>query len=199
MLILNAPGFFSMFWGLIKKFVDPRTAQRIQVFSSREKGLAALRKLVAVEEIPVDYGGTNKSVKQAFMEEAADPLLKRQDIELVHVNRKGKTSATMEWKLTEDEYLQIGVYTRSVSAATVTVEFNGDVYATGTAAAAAASNIGSDGLVALPKCNVIVQSLQGPGTVRVGLSDLDNADKKVNGNRTSRGYFLLVCDVRQQD
>jgi hypothetical protein len=69
MLILNAPGFFSMFWGLIKKFVDPRTAQRIQVFSSREKGLAAPRKLVAVEEIPVDNGGTNKSVKQAFMEE----------------------------------------------------------------------------------------------------------------------------------
>jgi hypothetical protein len=209
MLIINAPGFFSLFWGLIKKFIDPRTAQRIQVFSNTEKGLAALRQLVPVEEIPVDYGGTFKSVRQAFLEEAADPLLKKQDIELLQVKRKGKTSAKTEWTLEANEYMEIRVYTRSVSTATVTVEFNGDVYAQQTAkckwencsssggGGGTPTNGGSTSGSAtpFPKCNVIVEALHGPGTVRVDILDLDNADKKV-GAAASRGYFLLVCDIK---
>jgi hypothetical protein len=61
---------------IIRKFIDPRTAQRIQVFSGGgDKGLRALHKMVDKSQIPVDYGGTNKLMKQSFTEEAADPTL----------------------------------------------------------------------------------------------------------------------------
>ena len=198
MLIINAPGFFSIFWGLIKKFIDPRTAQRIQVFSNTEKGMAALRKLVDNEEIPIDYGGGNKSIKQAFMEEAADPLLKRQEIELLQVKRKGKGEMSKDLMLAQDEYMEVRVYTRSVSSANVMVEFNGDMCATARASCswyASADSTGSASRTPLPNCTVVIEELHGPGSVKIKIEDLDDADKKSNSG-SSRGYFLLVCDIK---
>lgn len=218
MLIINAPTFFSMFWGVLKKFIDPRTAQRIQVFSNSAKGLAALRKLVDETEIPVDYGGTNKSIKQAFVQEASDPLLKRQEIELVYVKKKGKVSFPKEIALNASEYLQIRVYTRSVSSAKVAVCVDGTTYAevkamclwscgssnqngntsTDTSVNTSftdCSNAAST--VPLPHCTLVTSDLQGPGTVTIQVEDLDttgiSSDKK---GRLPRGYFLVVCDVR---
>lgn len=198
MLIINAPGFFSMFWGLIKKFIDPRTAQRIQVFSNTEKAMAALRKLIDEQEIPVDYGGGNKSIKQAFMDEAADPLLKKQEIELLHIKRKGKGESTKPLTLEKDEIMEIRVYTRSVSTAKIMVELNGNSYATATSRCswyAAADSTGSTDRTPLPNCTVVVEELHGPGSVKVKMEDLDDADKKSHSG-SSRGYFLLVCDIK---
>jgi hypothetical protein len=197
MLIINAPGFFSMFWGLLKKFIDPRTAQRIQVFSNSAKGLAALRKLVEEKEIPVDYGGTNKSLKDAFVEEASDPLLKRQDIELVYVKRRGVVSLPNDISLNPDECMEIRVYTRSSSSANVTVTFGGKFYTQvqakngGSGATEAAAGV-------LPNCTLIVGNLLGPGRVSIQVEDLDDGSSDKKG-RLSRGYFLVVCDVRVKE
>lgn len=199
MLIINAPGFFSMFWGLIKKFIDPRTAQRIQVFSNEEKGLAALRKLVDEEEIPVDYGGKNKSVKQAFMDEAADPALKKQEIELLQVKRKGTASLTSSLALSAGEYMEIRVYTRSVSAAEITVEFNGDIYATVPVMccwSTSSDPAGGTTSTPLPNSVEVVDKLLGPGTVNIVAKDLDNVDKNKSSAGASRGFFLVVCNIK---
>ena len=40
MIVLNAPGFFSFSWTVIRKFLDPRTAAKIKIFSDEKKGKA---------------------------------------------------------------------------------------------------------------------------------------------------------------
>ena len=104
MLIINAPSFFSMVWGIIKKFIDPQTAKRIKLLSGKEASLKALRELVDIDEIPKDYGGNNKTFEQAFLDEANDPYLVRSEVELLHVKRKGKASTKKEFTVNKDEY-----------------------------------------------------------------------------------------------
>jgi hypothetical protein len=197
MLIINAPTFFSIAWDLIKKFIDPRTAQRIRMFSNSAKGLAALRELVEEKEIPVDYGGTNKSLKEAFVEEASDPLLKRQDIELVYVKRRGIVSLPNDISLNPDECMEIRVYTRSSTSANVTVTISGTLC---TQVRAKNGGPGSTDAAAdlLPHCTLIVGNLLGPGSVSIQVEDLDDGSSDKKG-RLSRGYFLVVCDVRAKE
>jgi len=187
-----------MFWGIIKKFIDPRTAQRIQVFSNTEKGLEALRKWIDIENIPEDYGGKNKSIKQAFLDESGDPHLKRQEIEVLHVTRKGTAMAKNELTVGKDEFIEIRVYTRSVSAVEITVRFNGETYATAHAKCGwgtSSDSAGGTTSTPLPNCTVVVDKLVGPGTVQVMAQDLDDVDKKAS-NGASKGYFLLACDIK---
>lgn len=191
MLILNAPGFFSFSWTIIKKFLDARTAARIQVFSSEEKGLQALRALIGSAQIPRDYGGGNISIQQAFAKQAADPSLLRQEVELVHV-KKGKTTLSKHtWKLQQGEVMTINVYTRSVSGACVIAYLNGQALAT--AEAVCSLNDEDDEAVPLPIC-VRLANIKHPGMVSMEVQDLDNAPRHHRG--MSRGYFLIVGDVK---
>ena len=90
--------------------------------------------MVDKSQIPVDYGGTNKSMKESFTEEAADPTLLWQEIELVHAKKKniGTTHQTCweTWELLKGEYMTIQVYTWSVSSAAITVRVNGAIFKT---------------------------------------------------------------------
>eukprot|EP00980_Cylindrotheca_fusiformis_P021916 scaffold8747_cov96-Cylindrotheca_fusiformis.AAC.11 len=190
MLILNAPGFFSFSWTVIKKFLDARTAARIQVFSSEEKGLQALRALIGSEEIPQDYGGQNISIQQAFAKQASDPSLVRQDVQLVHVKKGKKQMARNTWKLQGGEVMTINVYTRSVSGACVIAYVNNQVLAT----AEAACTFNRDGKP-LPNC-VRLANINFAGNVTLEVQDLDNASRAHSGQ--TRGYFLIVGDVKQE-
>jgi hypothetical protein len=191
MLILNAPAFFSFSWTIIKKFLDARTAARIQVFSNEEKGLQALRALIGSAQIPRDYGGGNISIQQAFAKQAADPSLLRQEVELVHV-KKGKTTMSKHtWKLQQGEVMTINIYTRSVSGACVIAHFNGQALAT--AEAACSSNSEDEEADPLPMC-VHLANIKRPGMVSMEVQDLDNAPRHHRG--MSRGYFLIVGDVK---
>jgi len=213
MLVLNAPSFFAMTWGIIKKFIDPRTAARIQLFANRERGEKALEKLVDKSEIPSDYGGSNISLKEAFLREAADPSLLRQEIELLHCKRKGKAN-TKTWTLEKSETMQVTVYTRSVSPGHVTIQLNGltfrsfdvqclfsgngDNNENDTAEDHAVNSTRSTDPSALgtPLPNqVTAKNLVGPGKVTVEVNDLDTAAKHHSG--MSRGYFLVVGDVKK--
>ena len=198
MLILNAPSFFSAAWGLIKKFIDPQTARRIQVYSSKEQGLQALQSVIDIHQIPQDYGGTNISLDEAFLNVANDPLLLRQPIELLHVKRKSKASFKQEWHLHEGEYIDLKCYTRSASGVSLTILLNGEPYRTVEQVQCALDATGHPKAV----CHTLAEKLTGsgthattPNTVSVELQDLDNADKK--HSRQSRGYFLIVGDIKR--
>lgn len=198
MIILNAPKFFSFSWGLIKKFIDPRTASRIQVFSSDSKGTLALQKLIDTDQIPLDYGGTNKSIKEAFMEESADPTLRRQEIELVHVKKNSNKSTKKAWELEKGEYMTITAYTRSASAGALTVKLNRAEYKTVPVKCVFEARQQQGGEEEpMPKCTVVVSKLLGPGKVTIEIKDLDDAPKKHQGQ--SRGYFLVVGDIKADD
>lgn len=197
MIILNAPGFFALSWGLIKKFIDPRTAARIQLFANAEKGQRALENLVDKTQLPTDYGGSNISLKSAFLREAADDSILRQEIELLHCKKKGKAQSKV-WVLAANETIEIAIYTRSVSMAAIFVKVNDSTFQT-----VEAGCLWSDGAVpALESTNVlpnkilavVSERIIGPGKVIVEATDLDTAEKK--HSNSSRGYFLIVGDVK---
>ncbi|CAJ1932649.1 unnamed protein product [Cylindrotheca closterium] len=194
MLILNAPGFFSFSWGLIKKFLDPRTAARIQVFSSETKGMEALKGLIDTSQIPEDYGGGNISTHDAFAKQAADPALLRQDVELIHVKRGKTTNSNNVWNLQKDESMAVSVYTRSVSGAKVVAQLNGETVTSPQQQVVQCEWQPDDdgGSKPLPNC-VQLTTIKGPGMVTMEVQDLDNAERAHSG--MSRGYFLVVGDV----
>eukprot|EP00523_Entomoneis_sp_CCMP467_P010166 CAMPEP_0168732250 /NCGR_PEP_ID=MMETSP0724-20121128/7677_1 /TAXON_ID=265536 /ORGANISM="Amphiprora sp., Strain CCMP467" /LENGTH=584 /DNA_ID=CAMNT_0008779269 /DNA_START=374 /DNA_END=2128 /DNA_ORIENTATION=- len=202
MLILNAPAFFSFSWGLIKKLIDPRTAARIQVFSNEEKGRQALRGLIGTDEIPRDYGGGNISIAQAFAQQAADPSLIRQETELVHVKKGRTTKSHDSWKLRAEETMTISSYTRSCSAAAVTVLVNGKAVQSPVQVACSISKDENDPSSQSPQPQpnqvCLAQKVKGPGTVTVEVKDLDNAPREFSSSSHSRGYFLIVGNVKKE-
>lgn len=54
---MNAPAYFGKIWGILSKFVDPRTAAKLIIVSSGEDSLSTLTPYLDVENIPTEYGG----------------------------------------------------------------------------------------------------------------------------------------------
>jgi CRAL/TRIO domain len=184
MLIINAPAFFSVAWGLIKNFIDPQTAKRIKLVSSKEQGLKELNAIIDADQLPQDYGGKNKSFDQAFREEADDPYLLNQVVELLHVGRRGSTVSTKEFRIKAGESMELRCYTRSVSGGKVIVFNQNEII----------KEIDCQSL-GEPSCVVLCESISGPANISVEVQDLDNANKKQKS--LSRGYFLIVGDARK--
>ena len=66
MFIINGPRFFSASWRLIKGWLDPRTASKIEVCSSKEQAKKKLLELVDENQLPSDYGGTGPDTKETL-------------------------------------------------------------------------------------------------------------------------------------
>mmetsp|Transcript_9202 Transcript_9202/g.23313 ORF Transcript_9202/g.23313 Transcript_9202/m.23313 type:complete len:768 (+) Transcript_9202:174-2477(+) len=198
MLVINAPSFFALSWGIIKKFIDPRTAARINLFANRDKGLQALKKLVDTSELPTDYCGENISLQDAFLREASDPALLRQNIELICCKKRKSKSECISWTLEDGECMEVGLYTRSVSKARISVSFNDETMKEieaeclfeGDAEGNTSTQKGLPRYISIGLSTTLV----GPGTVTIQAEDLDTATKSHSG--MSRGYFLIVGDVK---
>ncbi|KAM0293795.1 hypothetical protein ACHAO9_001481 [Fusarium lateritium] len=54
--VLNAPVYFEKIWGLLSKFVDPRTASKLVIVPSGST-LSTLTARMGIESIPTEYGG----------------------------------------------------------------------------------------------------------------------------------------------
>ncbi|KAM0236632.1 hypothetical protein ACHAP5_009318 [Fusarium lateritium] len=54
--VLNAPVYFEKIWGLLSKFVDPRTASKL-VIVPYGSTLSTLTARMGIESIPAEYGG----------------------------------------------------------------------------------------------------------------------------------------------
>jgi len=199
MLVLNAPSFFTFSWKLIKNFIDPRTASRVQLFSNNEKGHRALEKLIDKDtQIPVDYGGGNISLQGALLKECSDEKIIREEIELLHCKRWSKRSIPNTWTLQAEECIEITVYTRSVGKASIAVILNGSTIKTAHAQCKFVEDEERDGGAAIPHPSktVIMTSLAGPGEVMVEAKDMDSQISKAHSH-CSKGYFLVVGDVKK--
>jgi hypothetical protein len=71
MLIVNAPTFFTATWRIIKGWLDPRTAAKIEVISSKAAAEKRLLELVDADLLPTDYGGTAKDTETLMDESGA--------------------------------------------------------------------------------------------------------------------------------
>ena len=58
--IINAPFIFSAIWRLVRSWLDPVTAGKIVILGSNYQ--AKLLEVIAPEQLPVEYGGTNSFV-----------------------------------------------------------------------------------------------------------------------------------------
>ena len=71
MLIVNAPTFFAATWRIIKGWLDPRTAAKIEVISSKSAAEKRLLELVDADLLPTDYGGKAKDTETLMDESGA--------------------------------------------------------------------------------------------------------------------------------
>jgi hypothetical protein len=126
MVILNAPGYFAAMWSIVKQMIDPRTAKRIQVFSSFTKGQARLLELIEANQIPQNYGGKGPdlaSVAEATISnndgDEGTTQIKRMLVEPIVLKRK----CTREYCINLDsgEVGHVKVFTRSATTATVSL------------------------------------------------------------------------------
>jgi len=126
MVILNAPTFFSAMWGIIKKMIDARTAKRIQVFSSFNKGKHRLLELIESTQIPEDYGGKGPTLAHVAEElshqsekDSTTCAKKRIIVEPIQLKRKGHREYCVH--LESGEVGQLKIYTRSATSAKVSL------------------------------------------------------------------------------
>lgn len=68
MLIVNAPTYFSATWGIIKGWLDARTAAKIEVISSRATMEKRLLEFIDADQLPSDYGGTGPDTNDSMNE-----------------------------------------------------------------------------------------------------------------------------------
>ena len=68
MLIVNAPTYFSATWGIIKGWLDARTAAKIEVISSRATMEKRLLEFIDADQLPRDYGGTGPDTSDSMNE-----------------------------------------------------------------------------------------------------------------------------------
>ena len=55
-IVINAPGFFTFIWGILKGFIDERTQEKVAFLSSAYE--ATLLQRVGSEHTPVEWGGS---------------------------------------------------------------------------------------------------------------------------------------------
>ena len=55
--IVNAPAVFSWLYGMVKGFLNPGTAAKVQVFGASDDHLKALLEVMPLSTIPTDLGG----------------------------------------------------------------------------------------------------------------------------------------------
>ena len=85
MFIINSPRFFTATWNIIKGWLDPRTANKISVMSSRKIWEKALLELVDADQLAADYGGTGPLTNDTMEKEGFTGSLKRLQTEVMFV------------------------------------------------------------------------------------------------------------------
>ena len=85
MYIINSPLFFSATWSIIKGWLDPRTANKVEVISSRKTWEKALLEYADADQVPSDYGGTGPNTQDTIEKETFTGKLKRMHSEMLYV------------------------------------------------------------------------------------------------------------------
>lgn len=85
MFIINSPIFFTASWKIIRGWLDPRTAGKVEVISSRKSWEKALLNYIDADELPSDYGGTGPNTQDTLEKETFTGNLKRFHSEMLSV------------------------------------------------------------------------------------------------------------------
>lgn len=190
--VLNAPRFFSGFWPVIRAFLDPDTAHKVEIYSSGDAGRARLRELVADAELASDYGGSAPSTTELGARMAGAGV-SRQVVELLAAKGRSRfggggknEEATCNFALKEGEVAAIHVHTNAADGAMVALEGKdegkskplGSVEMTRTADEPASGAFS----------RVLVTTASGPGDFQVSV-------RREESGQSGPEHFLVVGDV----
>jgi len=118
LIIVNAPSFFSASWGIIKRWLDVRTQNKIEIFSSMSKAKKRLLELVDEKDLSVDYGGTGESfeeiAKREFVEHCPLKNVRVNEVEIMHLRSHASIGP---FKVEANEKAKLTIYSRSSSGA----------------------------------------------------------------------------------
>lgn len=182
-LVINAPRFFSLTWNIIKGWIDPRTAGKIELISSRKNWEDRLRELIDVDQLPSDYGGKATATTETLAKEAPEGV-KTQHHELVHVRSSGHFTVDVP----QDGSLEVMVYTRSITAVVISVvdeNSKSKVYAPGVPV----KHTGGTGENDSPTSIVITKErIKGPVKARIKI------DSK-GGRFSTAGNYMVACNI----
>lgn len=122
LVVLNAPRFFTMFWPMIRSFMDPRTVAKIDIFSNERKGKARLLELISKEELLSNYGGKAPSFDETAQEkQLGSNSCARQVVELMSIKPQYQANWNGGFELTADEQATVRVFTRSSAGANISI------------------------------------------------------------------------------
>jgi len=181
LIILNAPGFFSFSWRVIKGFINPRTVSKIEVHSSRKSGMKRLEEIIGEDQLPSDYGGklmsTSEVIQQMGKRDEGGNSVRRQIVELMAV----KSKKQKQFELEADETVTLNVYTKSSSGANFTIKKEEETVVDGVSVKGKGTTEEP-----LPCGTQIAASIKGPGKFNVEANA--ESGKGVD-------HFLLIGDV----
>lgn len=184
MVIINAPRFFSMSWKIIKGWIDARTANKIEIISSRKAWEKRLCEIVDSDQLPSDYGGTALDT-ESILASNAPGNMKRSHTELLSV--RSYANATVELKA--GEKMNVVVYTKAKGGAkcSITQTDTKKVHVKDVVVTYKGSeNYDNEP----PEEAVIGSDLAGPGKFKIKVES-----KTKSMSKMSYDNYLVVCNI----
>jgi len=188
MIVVNAPGFFSVTWRLIKGWIDARTANKVEIYSSRKKWEKRLLELIERDNLPSDYGGDFASTDQ-IMQQDLGVVTKgcfREVVQMLAV----RGTAHIDIDLDIKETLELAVRTRCRSETVFTVN---DIAAKSVIQKKKVNHIGTGGNEGenIDPTAIFFHPVSGPGRFRI--------EAICSAGRFSVENFMIVGSVYRHD
>jgi len=185
-LVINAPRFFTMTWKIIKGWIDPRTAGKIELISNRSSWEARLLELVDADQLPSDYGGKGVATTVTLSKEAPEGVIK-QFHHLLSVRSNGSYSV----EVPAGGELEVKVYTRAPAEATFSIvdETNkSTVFVKGVVV----KHTGGASEIDQPTSVLITsERISGPAKLKI------KVDSK-GGRFSAIGNYMLACNIHEK-
>eukprot|EP00584_Thalassiosira_punctigera_P006403 CAMPEP_0172531302 /NCGR_PEP_ID=MMETSP1067-20121228/4765_1 /TAXON_ID=265564 ORGANISM="Thalassiosira punctigera, Strain Tpunct2005C2" /NCGR_SAMPLE_ID=MMETSP1067 /ASSEMBLY_ACC=CAM_ASM_000444 /LENGTH=632 /DNA_ID=CAMNT_0013315667 /DNA_START=193 /DNA_END=2091 /DNA_ORIENTATION=+ len=117
LLIINAPSWFGLIWSVVKKLIDPRTASKIEVFTSTKNGDKRMRELIDESQLPSEYGGGGPSLAESASSSSGARSKMVVLNQLMFLTKK-KSEMSHDFQLEMGQSMTLAVYTRCKTGAT---------------------------------------------------------------------------------
>lgn len=184
MYLINSPRFFSATWTIIKGWLDPRTASKVEVISNRKVWEKSLLDYIDADQLPADYGGKGPITQDSMDKEGFTGKLKSLNSEVLYV----RTSASTKCEVQAGEELEINVYTRSTIGAKFNVFDANNKAGTNWATDVPVKHIGEDPEKMPSSLTLTKQNIKGPASVEVKA-------KSMGGRFAGSANYLVVFSV----
>ncbi len=187
LIITNAPQTFSTVWKIIRRWLDVRTANKIEIYSSKSKQEKRLKELIDIDQLPQDYGGMGLSMFTSILKKCNETTITRRVTKIMTFRSHESTLFTIE----NGEKMDVVVYTKAKG---LNVDFsiasaeNKSIILDKTRLNQAADD---NNAVSITK---IACDVKGPGRFKV----YGNVVLRGGDNHGSREHYLVVANISSQ-